>query len=109
MEFDGSCASMGSSARVVFISLEGKFFPFSYKFQFPNTNNTAEYEALILGLNMAQAKGIQNLHVKGDVELVACQVKGQYQARNYRLRQNCDLAWDYIKLFSAFNIAVIPT
>lgn len=92
MEFDGSCVSMGAGAGVVFISPDGKFFPFLYKLQFPNTNNTAEYEALILGLNMAQARGIQKLNVKGDAELVVCQIKGQYQARNDRLRHYRDLA-----------------
>lgn len=92
MDFDGSSASMGSGARVVLVSPEGEFFPYSYKLQFPNTNNIAEYEALILGLNMAQIKGIQNLHVKGDVELVVCQVKGQYQARNDQLRHYRDLS-----------------
>ena len=57
---------------------------------------------------MAQARGIQNLHVKGDVELIVCQVKDQYQARNDRLRHYRDLAWGYIKLFDAFNISTFP-
>ena len=82
MEFDSCCVSMGSSEGIVLISLKGEIFPYSCKLQFSNTNNTVEYKALILGLNMAQIKEIKNLHVKGDVELVVCQVKGQHQARN---------------------------
>lgn len=78
----GSCASMGSGVVIVMISPEREFFPFSYKFHIPNTNNMAEYESSILGLNIVQDKGIRNLHVKGDVELVICEVKGQCQIRN---------------------------
>ena len=39
------------------------------------TNNEAEYAALILGLEAAQALGIRRLEVKGDSKLVIEQVK----------------------------------
>ncbi|XP_059078205.1 uncharacterized protein LOC131043644 [Cryptomeria japonica] len=70
LEFDGSCSSTGSGAGIVFVSLDGKMFPFFFKLQFDNTNNIAEYESLLLGMNVAQKKGIKNLHAQGDVELI---------------------------------------
>lgn len=54
------------------------FFLFSFKLDFKNTNNTAEYETLLLGLNEAKCKGIKFLKVKGDVELIVRQVRNVY-------------------------------
>lgn len=37
IEFDGSCSSIGSKTGIIFISPQGKFFPFSFKFQFDSS------------------------------------------------------------------------
>ncbi|KAH9302736.1 hypothetical protein KI387_014319, partial [Taxus chinensis] len=73
LEFDGSCSTIGSGADVVLISPNSEIFPSAYKLQFDNTNNTAEYEALLLGLEIARQKGVQNLKVQGDAELIVSQ------------------------------------
>ncbi|XP_059070656.1 uncharacterized protein LOC131860285 [Cryptomeria japonica] len=65
MEFDGSYANSSSGAGVVPLSPNGNVFPFSFKLDFKNTNNTVEYEALLLGLNEAKCKGIKLFKVKG--------------------------------------------
>lgn len=56
--------------EVVLISPSGEKFPFAYKLEFDNTNNTVEYEALLLGLIEAKGMGINMLRVLGDVELI---------------------------------------
>ncbi|KAH9317588.1 hypothetical protein KI387_019357, partial [Taxus chinensis] len=56
-----------------------EIFPSAFKLHFDNTNNMTEYEALLLGLEMARQKGIQNLKVQGDDELIVNQVRGIYQ------------------------------
>ncbi|XP_059068434.1 uncharacterized protein LOC131858954 [Cryptomeria japonica] len=70
MEFDGSCAASGSGAEVVLIPPSGTHIPFSFKLEFKNTNNTGEYEALLLGLVEAKKLGVKLLQVKGDAELI---------------------------------------
>lgn len=70
MQFDGSSSSSSSGAGVVLISPQGEKFPKAYKLAFDTTNNTAEYEALLLGLEFAKEKGIKKLQVMGDAELV---------------------------------------
>ena len=45
-----------------------------YELEFITTNNTAEYEALLLGLRAAKYLGIQQIYVYGDSELVVQQV-----------------------------------
>jgi ribonuclease HI len=45
--------------------------------EFKATNNMAEYEALIFGLNTALSLGVRQLLVKGDSQLIIKQVKGE--------------------------------
>ena len=48
--------------------------------EFKATNNIAEYEGLILGLNKAKALGARTLLVKIDSQVVAGQVEKEYMA-----------------------------
>ena len=50
------------------------------------TNNVAEYEALLAGLELALDRGVQRLTVFMDSELVVKQVKGQYKVKNAELK-----------------------
>jgi len=50
------------------------------------TNNITEYEALMLGLHAAKGRGIKNLKVFGDVDLIIQQVNKTFQAKHPRLR-----------------------
>ncbi|PKI51374.1 hypothetical protein CRG98_028235 [Punica granatum] len=53
MYFDSVVNSIGSSIGAVLISPDGRYYPIAAKVDFPNTNNVAEYEACILGLQVA--------------------------------------------------------
>jgi ribonuclease HI len=46
------------------------------------TNNVAEYQALIRGLEEAQSLGAKELEVFTDSELMARQINGQYKVKN---------------------------
>jgi ribonuclease HI len=46
------------------------------------TNNVAEYNGLILGLNEAVKKNIKHIHVKGDSLLVIKQMRGEYRVKS---------------------------
>jgi len=52
-----------------------------------NTNNYAEYMALILGLKKAKELKINSLIVKGDSKLVINQVSGHYHIKSDNLRK----------------------
>ncbi|KAH9295070.1 hypothetical protein KI387_038658, partial [Taxus chinensis] len=75
---------------------------------FSCSNNTAEYEALIHGLHWARKKGIKNLQVFGDSELIVNQVRGQHATKNDLLKSYKNRVWDLIEDFEAFNIVSIP-
>lgn len=50
------------------------------------TNNIAEYQALILGLNGAVSSGFKNLKVYLDSELLVNQINGSYRVKNENLK-----------------------
>lgn len=49
------------------------------------TNNEAEYMGLLLGLNEASKRGINDLHVCGDSQLVIRQMQGKYKVNSAKL------------------------
>jgi ribonuclease HI len=68
------------------------------------TNNVAEYTALITGLELALGKGISDIEVYMDSELVVSQMKGEWKIKNERLRR---LAVAAASLLGRFDSAKI--
>ena len=62
------------------IEIKGKYLGSS-------TNNNAEYEAIILGLELALRHGITTLDCFLDSELVVRQIKGIYKVKNENLKE----------------------
>lgn len=48
--FDGSHTNHGAGEGILFITPQGDSIPKSFRISFPCTNNIAEYEALVIGL-----------------------------------------------------------
>ena len=78
MFFDGACTKESAGAGIVFISPSKEKIHLSFKLDFKVTNNIAEYEALLLGLNSAKEMQIQRLHVFGDADLIIQQVNKSF-------------------------------
>jgi len=70
MFFDGACSRETAGAGVVLVSPQQESIQLSFKLVFQVTNNIAEYDALILSLNATKDRGIKNLKVFGDVDLI---------------------------------------
>jgi ribonuclease HI len=59
MYFDGSYTLKGAGAGVVLIPPEGDMLKYAIQIEFHGTNNIAEYEGLVTGLQPAKELGIQ--------------------------------------------------
>jgi ribonuclease HI len=70
-----------------------------------STNNVAEYEALIAGLELALERGVTDLDVYVDSELVVSQVKGEWKIKNERLRALAVKARSLMSRFERASIA----
>lgn len=75
LAFDGAFNAMGHKIGAVLISPQNGYTPFTTRLCFDCTNNMAEYEACIMGLEAAIILRIKVLWVYGDYALVIYQVK----------------------------------
>ena len=57
------------------------------RLNFPTTNNEAEYEALVVGLDLAKATGAENVVVHCDSQVVTSQINGGYKCNNERMKR----------------------
>ena len=74
--FDGPSNILGHGIGVILISPEGEYSPFTTRLNFDYTNNVAEYEAWIIGLQATIDKKVKNLKVYEDSALVIYQLRG---------------------------------
>ena len=52
---------------------------------FPTSNNEAEYEAIIVGLNLAISLSLEKIIIRSYSQLVVGQVNGEYEIRDQRM------------------------
>ena len=57
------------------------------RLDFPTTNNEAEYEALVAGLDLTKAVGAKNVVVHYNSQVVTSQINGGYECKNERMKR----------------------
>jgi hypothetical protein len=83
-------------------------FEFAIPIQPTVTNNQAEYEALLRGLQyLKEAKAI-SVEIFGDLELVIKQLNGQYECRNDILKNYYEECKEILKSFQLVILQHIP-
>ncbi|KAM0974948.1 hypothetical protein ACFX2C_018052 [Malus domestica] len=81
--FDGSHTQNAAGAGIVIINPQGVYHYYSFLLNYQeNTNNRAEYEALIIGLEILLDLGAAEVEVFGDSELVINQLNGKFKCRH---------------------------
>ncbi|XP_070025982.1 uncharacterized protein [Nicotiana sylvestris] len=92
MYFDSAAHRGGAGAGVVFVTSQGELLPYSFTLTQLCSNNIAEYQALILGLEMAVEMKWLQLQVFGDSQLVVNKILGSYEVKKLELRSYQDYA-----------------
>ena len=75
----------GLGAGVVLTSPTGDTVQYVLQILFTDSNNVAEYEALLHGLRMAVSMGIPRLEVHGDSNLAISQINGDFEAKDPKM------------------------
>jgi ribonuclease HI len=89
MYFDGSVMKEGADVGLVFISPLGVRMEYLVQLHFPASNNAAEYETLINGLQITVELGIKRLDIRGDSELVVDQVMKDKNCVDMKMAAYC--------------------
>ena len=85
LSIDGASNAQGSGAGLILTSPEGIDIEYALRFGFRTSNNEAEYEAVIAGLNFAHSLEVNKLEVCSDSQLVVRQIKDTYEAKSGRM------------------------
>lgn len=79
MYFDGTVNVYGCGIGAVLISLAGAHYSVAVKSKSPCTNNMAEYEACIAGVETSIDMNIKDLEAYGDLTLIISQSTGEWE------------------------------
>ncbi|KAJ9556978.1 LOW QUALITY PROTEIN: hypothetical protein OSB04_011592 [Centaurea solstitialis] len=105
---DGSSNIRGCGLGIVLKSSQGGNIVYSIRCEFKATNNEAEYESLIAGLDIALRLGAKQLHVRSNSLLVVNQVNGDFQAKDSKMTSYLKAVKDRIARFEYLLIEQIP-
>lgn len=72
------------------------------------TNNQAEYAALIEALEAARDYRLDEVHVRGDSELIVKQVRGEYDTNNPELREKRVTVHELLSAFDEWTLEHVP-
>ena len=67
---DGAANAQGSCAGLILTSPDGIDVEYAIRFGFQASNNEAEYETVIVGLNLAHSMEADQLELSSDSQLV---------------------------------------
>ncbi|GJV45225.1 reverse transcriptase domain-containing protein [Tanacetum coccineum] len=105
---DGSSCIDRSGDGLILTSPKGTEFTYVLRFQFTDSNNEAEYEALIAGLRIVTQMGVRNVRVSVDSKLVANQALGAYVAKEQNMIKYLEKVKSLVSGFASFSISQVP-
>ncbi len=97
-----------AGAGSVLVKADGVVVARLGKFLGSQTNNVAEYQGLILGLEAALKLGAEEIEVRADSELMIRQLQGKYRVKNAGLKPLYDRARELLGHFAKADVAHVP-
>jgi len=106
--FDGSTCDRGAGIGIVLISPRGKKYEFTLPIVATWTNNQAEYQALIKGLDLLKEVHADAVEIFGDSMLVINQLAGIYECRSEVLITYYEKSMQLLREFKNFRLEHVP-
>ena len=108
LSVDGSSNQQGSGAGIVLEGPNGVLIEQALRFSFKESDNQAEYKALIAGMLLPKEMGAQSLLAKSDSQLVTGQVTGEYQAKDPQMAAYLKYVQVLKGAFATFELVHVP-
>ncbi|GJZ50662.1 reverse transcriptase domain-containing protein [Tanacetum coccineum] len=103
---DGASSLKGAGAGLVLNDSARAEYTYAIRINFASTNNEAEYEVLLAGLQIAGKIKVLALKVKVDSKLVACQLNGEFVANSDGMAKYLTKAKELAASFKKFLLKV---
>ena len=108
LRVDGASRSSGSGVGLLLQSPLGEQLEQAIRLGFPASNNKAEYEAILSGLDLALTLSVSKLRVYNDSQLVVRHVQEEYEAKDERMTRYLTKVRDTLQRFVEWTIEKIP-
>ena len=108
LSVDGAVNTQGSEAGLILTSPKGIDIEYALRFGFQASNNEAQYEAVIAGLNLAHSMEVDQLEVCSDSHLVVRQIEDTYKAKSEKTILYLKKVWELLKKFILVQVRHIP-
>ena len=108
LSVDGASNAQGSGAGLILTSPEGIDIEYALRFGFRTSNNEAEYEAVIAGLNLAHSLEVDQLEVYNDSQLVVRQIEDTYEVKSERMILHLQKVRDLLKKLVLVQVRYVP-
>ncbi|GKV01604.1 hypothetical protein SLEP1_g14149 [Rubroshorea leprosula] len=106
--FDGSSTDQASRAEIIIVSPDGIKTQWCFQLDFKCTNNQAEYEALVIGLELLVELKVPSVEIVGDSQLVLKQLSGEYKCTSVVLSPYFATAIQLLEEFDDVSLKHIP-
>nr|CAN61935.1 hypothetical protein VITISV_001429 [Vitis vinifera] len=107
LRVDGASRSSGSGVGLLLQSPTREHLEQAIRLGFPASNNEAEYEAILSGLDLTLALSISKLRIYSDSQLVVRHVQKEYEAKNARMVRYLAKVRDTLQWFTEWTIEKI--
>lgn len=101
---DGSSGRQGVGAEIVLEGPNNILVEHSLIFRFKISNNQAEYEALLVGMELARDLGVEFLECRTDSQLVEGHMNGNFQVKDDQLLQYVHKAKQLASQFKSLEL-----
>ena len=104
LSVDGAANSQGSGAGLILTSPYGIDMEYALRFGFQASNNEAEYEVVIVGLNLSHSMEVDQLEICSDSQLVVKQIEDSYEARGEKMILYLKKVRELLKKFTRVQV-----
>ncbi|XP_040363223.1 uncharacterized protein LOC121049567 [Rosa chinensis] len=106
--FDGSRTGTLAGAGIALKNPARDHFSYSFKLEFQYINNQAEYEALIIGLEVLSEMGVKDVQILGDSLLVINQLCNEFRCNSFTLVPYWNRTLELLDQFDNVHLEHIP-
>ena len=105
---DGATNAQGRGVSLILTSPDGIDVEYALRFSFQASNNEAEYEVVIAGLNLTHSMEADQLEVSSDSQLVVKQIEDSYEARGEKMILYLKKVRGLLKKFIRVHVKNVP-
>nr|XP_027083762.1 uncharacterized protein LOC113706071 [Coffea arabica] len=105
---DEASSNEGSGAGMLLTSPTREELTYALRFDFPTSNNEAEYETLLTRLRITHQMGVTAIKVRSDSQFVVNQIRGKYEAKENVMKKYLSKVREARVLFDIFEIERVP-